>query len=125
MSAWDPERAAAYYDELGEGEWTRFEDGRTPRVGEAGLEGHLEERIVADVLDLSRCPDASFDATVCYGGALSYALDRAPEAAAELARVTRPGGHEAIRSRRARSSRKQSSRQGSCRSGAWTTGTCR
>jgi SAM-dependent methyltransferase len=36
--------------------------------------------------------DASFDATVCYGGPISYVVDRAPDAVAELARVTRPGG---------------------------------
>lgn len=146
----DPKRAAAYYDELGEREWTRFEDGRTPgvsvdvhahylrrfvpagarvldvgagpgrftielaRIGaeivvgdlsprqldlnrekltEAGLEDRVVERVVADVCDLSRFPDGGFDATVCYGGPLSYVLDRAPEAVAELCRVTRAGGH--------------------------------
>jgi ubiquinone/menaquinone biosynthesis C-methylase UbiE len=150
MSAWDPEHAAAYYDAYGEREWTRFEEGRTPRVSlavhlhylrrfvtpgnrvldvgagpgrftielarlgaeiavadisttqlelnrqrvaEAGLEEHVVERVVADIVDLSRWPDGEFDATVCYGGALSYVLDCAPQAAAELARVTRPGGH--------------------------------
>ena len=63
------------------------------KVAEAGCEDAVLERVVADVCDLSRFPDASFDATVCYGGALSYVVERAPEAAAELARVTRPGGH--------------------------------
>lgn len=53
----------------------------------------IEARVVADVLDLSQFPDDSFDATVCYGGPLSYVLDEAPRGAAELARVTRPGGH--------------------------------
>jgi SAM-dependent methyltransferase len=150
MSAWDPDRTAAYYDAYGEREWTRFEDGPTPRVSltvhlhylqrfvrpgdrvldvgagpgrftielarlgaevvaadispaqlelnrervaGSGLEERVVERVVADVLDLSRWPDGGFDVTVCYGGALSYVLDQAPEAAAELARVTRPGGH--------------------------------
>jgi ubiquinone/menaquinone biosynthesis C-methylase UbiE len=37
--AWNPERAASYYDDLGECEWTRFEDGRTPAPS---LEVHLE-----------------------------------------------------------------------------------
>ena len=149
MTAWDPAHTAAYYDAYGEREWTRFEDGPTPRVSlavhlhylrrfakpgdrvldvgagpgrftielarlgaevvvadispaqlelnrarveEAGLEKQVTDRVVADVLDLSRWSD-EFDATICYGGALSYVLDRAPEAAAELARVTRPGGH--------------------------------
>jgi SAM-dependent methyltransferase len=147
---WDPERAASFYDEYGESEWTRFEDGRTPapsldvhfdrlrrfvnagdrvlevgagpgrftielarlgakvtvsdlsprqlelnreRVAAEGLEEHVVEREIADVLDLTRWDDASFDATVCFGGPLSYVVDRADEGIAELVRVTRPGGH--------------------------------
>jgi SAM-dependent methyltransferase len=46
-----------------------------------------------DVTDLSRFADGGFDATVCYGGPLSYVLDRAEDALAELVRVTRSGGH--------------------------------
>jgi SAM-dependent methyltransferase len=148
--SYDPGRTAAFYDDYGEREWTRFEDGRTPavsvdvhthylrrfvhagdrvldagagpgrftielaragadvvvsdiserqlelnreRLTEVGLEGRVVERVVADVCDLSRFPADGFDAAVCYGGPLSYVLDRAPEAIAELARVTRPGGH--------------------------------
>ena len=147
---WDPRRAASFYDEYGEQEWTRFEDGRTPapslevhlehlrrfvregdrvldvgagpgrftielarlgarvtvadlspgqlehnrrRVVDEGLEEHVEERVEADVLDLSRWDDASFDAAVCFGGPLSYVLDDAEQGLAELVRVTRPGGH--------------------------------
>ncbi len=147
---WDPERAAAFYDDYGEREWTRFEDGRTPapsldvhlehlrrfvragdrvldvgagpgrftielarlgadvavadlspgqlelnreRVEEAGLEERILERTVADVLDLAHWEDASFDATVCFGGPLSYVVDRAEEGVTELVRVTKPGGH--------------------------------
>jgi SAM-dependent methyltransferase len=147
---WDPERAASFYDEYGESEWTRFEDGRTPapsldvhldrlrrfvdagdrvlevgagpgrftielarlgaqvtvsdlsprqlelnraRVAAEGLEERVVEREIADVLDLTRWDDASFDATVCFGGPLSYVVDRAHEGIAELVRVTRPGGH--------------------------------
>src|SRR6266540_380116 len=147
---WDPERAASFYDEYGEREWTRFEDGRTPapsldvhlehlrryvragdrvldvgagpgrftielarrgadvvvadispgqlelnkeRVAAAGLEERVVERSVADVLDLSHWEDGSFDATVCFGGPLSYVVDRAEEGVAELVRVTKPGGH--------------------------------
>jgi SAM-dependent methyltransferase len=143
MSTWDPARAAEYFDEYGEREWTRFEDGRTPgtslathigmlegyvrpgdRVLDAGagpgrftLEllrlgahvtaldispGQLDllrarapdvEATLGDITDLSRFADDAFDATVCFGGPLSYVLDRAQEAVAELARVTRPGGH--------------------------------
>jgi SAM-dependent methyltransferase len=147
---WDPQRAASFYDEYGDSEWTRFEDGRTPapslevhldrlrrfvnagdrvlevgagpgrftielarlgarvavsdlspgqlelnreRVTAEGLEEHVTGRDVADVLDLSRWDDAGFDATVCFGGPLSYVVERADEGIAELARVTRPGGH--------------------------------
>jgi ubiquinone/menaquinone biosynthesis C-methylase UbiE len=146
---YDAAAAAAFYDEYGEREWTRFEDGRTPavsvathtaylhryvrpgnraldagcgpgrftielarlgarvvavdfspgqldlhrrHVGEAGADAAVEERIVADVSALPFA-DAAFEVTVCYGGALSYLLERADEGAAELARVTRPGGH--------------------------------
>ncbi len=143
MSTWDPERTAAFYDEYGEQEWTRFEDGRTPAAGydihlrflerfvepgrrvlDAGagpgrftlelvrlgadvvaldispvqLE-QLRQRLpevethVGDVTDLSRFADDSFDATVCFGGPLSYVLGRGEDALAELVRVTRPGGH--------------------------------
>jgi SAM-dependent methyltransferase len=143
MSTWDPSRTADFFDEYGEQEWTRFEDGKTPwpsaaihtqmlegyvrpgdRVLDAGagpgrftLEllrlgahvtaldispGQLEllkarvpdiEAVVGDITNLSQLADDTFDATVCYGGPLSYVVDRAERAVAELARVTRPGGH--------------------------------
>src|SRR2546423_12865889 len=153
MSAYDPRRAAAFYDEYGEREWTRFEDGRTPapsldvhiehlrrfveadtrvldvgagpgrftielarlgaevtvadvsqrqlelnreRVAAAGVEDRIVERVVADVVDLSRWPDATFDSVVCFGGPLSYLLDRAEEGVAELVRVTKPTGYVLI-----------------------------
>lgn len=51
------------------------------------------EALVGDVSDLSRFSDDSFDVSVCYGGPLSYLLDHADCAVAELARVTRPGGY--------------------------------
>lgn len=51
---------------------------------------------VGDITDLSRFPDDAFDATVCFGGPLSYVVDRAEEAVAELARVTRRGGHVVV-----------------------------
>jgi ubiquinone/menaquinone biosynthesis C-methylase UbiE len=147
--SYDPAVAAAFYDEYGDREWTRFDDGRTPpaslathlhhlrrfvragdRVLDVGcgpgrftlelarigarvvaadissgqLELHrahvpddaVEARVLADVLDLSRFADGEFDATVCYGGPISYVLDEAPRAVAELARVTRPGGHALV-----------------------------
>lgn len=145
---YDASRTAAFYDDYGEREWTRFEEGRTglvsfeihrhylerfvragDRVLDAGagpgrftielarlgaevsvadvsrvqLELNRErveaagfavnERVVADVCDLSPFPDASFDAVVCYGGPLSYVLDRAHDAVAELLRVTKPAGY--------------------------------
>lgn len=150
MMKHDRDRIAAFYDEYGEREWTRFEDGRTPapsldvhldhvrtfiqegdrvldigagpgrftmelarlgadivvadvspvqlelnreRVAAAGLEERVLERVTADVTDLSRWADASFDAAVCLGGPLSYALDRAEQGVSELVRVTKPGGH--------------------------------
>ena len=143
MSTWDPGRAAEYFDDYGEREWKRFEDGTTPgpsmtihtqilegyvrpgdRVLDAGAgpgrftlemlrlgahvtaldisQGQLEllqarvpdvEAVVGDITDLSRFPDDSFDATVCFGGPLSYVVNRAERAVAELARVTRTGGH--------------------------------
>ncbi len=143
MSGWDPERTASFYDEYGENEWTRFEDGRTPaagadiharflerfvRAGDRALDagsgpgrfaldlvrlgaevvaldispGQLEqlrarlpavEAHLGDVTDLSRFADRSFDVAVCFGGPLSYVLDRAEDALAELVRVTRSGGY--------------------------------
>lgn len=145
----DPDRAASFFDEYGEREWTRFEDERTPstsldvhreylrryvrkgdlvldagagpgrftielaRLGasivvadispgqlelnrrkatEAGCEEAVLDRVLADVCALP-FEDGSFDAVVCYGGPVSYAVDRAADAVAELARVTRRGGH--------------------------------
>ena len=148
--SYDALRVAAFFDDYGEREWTRFEDGRTPstslavhmhylrafvsagdrvldvgcgpgrftielarlgaeivaadispgqlelnrqRVEEAGLEERVRERVVADVTDLSQFAHGAFDAVVCYGGPVSYAAERAEHAVAEVARVTRPGGH--------------------------------
>jgi SAM-dependent methyltransferase len=62
-------------------------------VAEAGHESSVESRIVCDVTDLSQFADGVFDAVICYGGALSYVLDGAPHAIAELMRITRLGGH--------------------------------
>jgi SAM-dependent methyltransferase len=59
------------------------------RVGAAAGDAAVEQRVLADVLDLSRWPDGAFDATVCYGGPISYVLDRAEDAIAELLRVAR------------------------------------
>lgn len=48
---------------------------------------------VADVTELSAFPEAVFDGVTALGGPLSYALDRRAAAAAEMKRVTRPGGY--------------------------------
>lgn len=62
-------------------------------VGEAGLEECVVARHALDITDLSSFPSAAFDAVVCIGGVLSYALDRGDRALGELLRVTRPGGY--------------------------------
>ncbi|MEQ9401608.1 MAG: class I SAM-dependent methyltransferase [Longimicrobiales bacterium] len=61
------------------------------KVRAAGAEGSVEARSVLDVVDMSSLPDASFDAVVCYGGPLSYVMDRRDDAVAECVRVARPG----------------------------------
>jgi SAM-dependent methyltransferase len=58
----------------------------------AEIEGAVEERVLLDVVDLSRYADQSFDVVVCYGGPLSYVLERADDAVSELLRVSRRGG---------------------------------
>jgi len=58
----------------------------------AGVEDAVEARELMDVVDLSRYDDERFDATVCYGGAISYVFDHAERAVSELLRVTKPGG---------------------------------
>ena len=62
-------------------------------LDQAGLEQQIEARGAADIVDLSSYPDRSFDAVVCYGGPLSYVMDRADDALDELLRVTKLGGH--------------------------------
>jgi SAM-dependent methyltransferase len=57
-----------------------------------GLEDAVEDRVLADLVDLSRFAGSSFDAVVCYGGPLSFLLDRAEEGLGELLRVARPSG---------------------------------
>lgn len=63
------------------------------RVRAAGLEKAIVARDRFDICDLSACPDDQFDAVVCFGGPLSYVMDRADDAMAELCRVARPGSH--------------------------------
>jgi SAM-dependent methyltransferase len=63
------------------------------RVEAAGWEAAVVSRVKLDVCDLAMFPDGQFDAVVCFGGPISYAMDRAEVALRELCRVTRPGGH--------------------------------
>ena len=53
----------------------------------------LESAQVGDIRDLSRLADASFDAVLCLGGALSHLLEPVDrgKAARELVRVAKPG----------------------------------
>jgi SAM-dependent methyltransferase len=55
---------------------------------------HVDAIVEGSITDLSRFPDAAFDATLCLGGPLSHLVARADRrrALAELRRVTRPGG---------------------------------
>jgi len=62
------------------------------RLGEAGLEHAVVARHQCDITDLSHFENTVFDAVVCYGGPVSYVMDRADEALAEILRVTKPGG---------------------------------
>lgn len=63
------------------------------KTEEAGVEESIVGRHVVDIVDLSTFATDSFDAVVCYGGPLSYVMERADTAVGELLRVTRPGGH--------------------------------
>ena len=61
-------------------------------VSEAELEAQVVSRVLLDVSDLSGFKEP-FDAVVCYGGPLSYVLDKAEQTFGELLRLTKPGGY--------------------------------
>jgi S-adenosylmethionine-dependent methyltransferase len=67
------------------------------QIAVAGISQQVEAVVEADACDLSRWPDASFDAVLCLGPFyhLPDPADRA-RAAQELARVLRPGGITAV-----------------------------
>lgn len=61
-------------------------------VERANCSAAVRQRVLLDIVDLSRFPTGHFDSVVCYGGALSYVFDRADDALSGLLRVTKPGG---------------------------------
>ena len=63
------------------------------RVEAAGHKSSVVARKVLDIVNLSEFAPETFDAVVAYGGPLSYVLERADDALAELLRVTKPRGH--------------------------------
>jgi ubiquinone/menaquinone biosynthesis C-methylase UbiE len=56
-------------------------------------ETSVSSRLQLDITDLTMFEAASFDAVVCYGGALSYVLEQADVALAEMLRVLKPEGY--------------------------------
>ena len=62
-------------------------------VREAGYEAAVEWRKKLDILNLENIPNNSFDATVCFGGPLSYVMDQVEKAIREIIRVTKPEGY--------------------------------
>ncbi len=56
------------------------------KVREANCEHAIEDRRVLDVRDLSDLPDGSLDATVAFGGPISYAFEQADHALSECLR---------------------------------------
>lgn len=61
------------------------------KVSASGLESCIDDRCLLDVIDMATFPDSTFDAVVCYGGPISYAMDRRSDALGECVRVARPG----------------------------------
>lgn len=62
------------------------------RLVEAGHEDAVTARELADLVDLSRFEDGSFDIATAFGGPLSYLFERAGEGLDQLLRKVRPGG---------------------------------
>lgn len=63
------------------------------KMEELGYEEAILWRKKLDLIGLGEIPDNSFDASVAYGGPLSYVFGLAGDALADLLRVTRPGGY--------------------------------
>ena len=62
------------------------------KVQEADYEKSILWRRQMDITDLSEIPNDSFDATVAYGGLLSYVFELVDNALSEMLRITKPGG---------------------------------
>lgn len=62
------------------------------RVTAAGLDASVVRREVADVVDLSRFDDSSFDVVTAFGGPLSYVFGRAGDGLDQMLGKVRPGG---------------------------------
>ena len=56
-------------------------------------EAAVKSRLQLDLVDLSLFEAETFDVVVCYGGALSYVLERAGTALLEMLRVLKPYGY--------------------------------
>ena len=81
-----------YYARFGSSEWDRLKS-----IGEGPIEFavtcHWEEIVEADARDLSRWPDASFDAVLSLGPFYHLPVPKDREkAAAEMQRILQPGG---------------------------------
>ncbi len=99
--AWDPAHAATFFDDYGEREWTRFEDGRTPA---ASVDAHvrmIEQFIRAGdtVLDAGAGP-GRFTIELARIGADVVALDISPgQLEQHRARTAAAGADERVRER--------------------------
>ena len=62
-------------------------------VAQYKCEAAIASRLQLDITQLNMFDAATFDIVVCYGGALSYVLDRADAALVEMLRVLKPNGY--------------------------------
>jgi SAM-dependent methyltransferase len=93
---YDAQQAAAFYDEYGEREWTRFEDGRTPAASIA-THSHYLRRFVAEgdrVLDIG-CGPGRFTIALGRIGATVVAADLSAGQLALHERFVKEAGEEA------------------------------
>jgi ubiquinone/menaquinone biosynthesis C-methylase UbiE len=62
------------------------------KITAAGQLDGIEQFIRGDICDLSKFKDSQFDMVICFGAVLTYVCEKRQQAAAELMRVTQPGG---------------------------------